>query len=117
MTRDGILTLLPNLPDRDVDDLAAAANADAGEGAEWLPYYKMALERLIECCAMLRGMVTPNDHRIYEAAALYYQHLLFCGIGPVREEGHVRRCEEVAVAAMAAFVESARKVEVVTVIE
>lgn len=67
------------------------------------PYYKMALERLIGCCAILRAMVPHKD--VGDAAKLYYQHLLFCGIGPRKEPDVIIKVEEIAAASMGEFIE------------
>jgi len=103
MTREQLLHFLPSLSDKEVVDLLAAANADPDEQAEWLPYYKMALSRLMKCCAILR--VKAGEQDVGEAAKLYYQHLLFCGIGPRKDADVIVKCEEIAGNAMADFVQ------------
>lgn len=100
MTTQEIKNFLPSLTDGEVVDLEAAANEDSGEGAEWLPYYKMALERLAECVGLLAA-ADANAEDKAEAARLWYQHLLFVGIGPGRCKDQIRRVEDLAAASMA----------------
>jgi hypothetical protein len=110
MTREEIKAFLPSLSDGEVVDLEASANADSEEGVEWLPYYKMALSRLVECAGALRALENNTSavavlKIINDASRLYYEHLLFSGIGPRRDPETIRRCEEAAASAMASFVE------------
>lgn len=72
-------------------ELQQSANADSHEGVEWLPYYKMALARLAECCGRLRALVDEKhlpsqDYETHMAGRAYHQHLLLCGIGPKMAE-------------------------------
>ncbi len=98
--------------DEDADDLAEIANTDSHEGAEWLPWYKMAMSRLVQCCGMLHGLLNaPQSERLekqdkvmQEAGRMFYHHLLLCGIGPLRDQDVIRRCEEAAAVAMDDFI-------------
>jgi hypothetical protein len=110
MTIDEIKAFMPSLSKGELVDLEAAANADADEWAEWLPYYKMALARLSECCGMLRALDCMVDNaaidlQIREAGKLFYQHLLFGSIGPRRDPDIVHQCEEMAAAARGSFID------------
>lgn len=102
--------------DEDAEELAEAGNTDSHEGAEWLPWYKMALSRLAQCCGMLHGLLNaPQSARlenqekvIQEAGRLFYHHLLLCGVGPMRDPDVINRCEEAAAAAMDDFINGAQ---------
>lgn len=78
----------------DPDELLASANADPDEGAEWLPYYKLALgmnaSTIGYLCGVLQGLrTTPTADRgrvIDTALKVARQELAAsqvpCGVGP-----------------------------------
>ncbi len=105
MTKEEISRFLPSLSEGELIDLEAAANADADEGVEWLPYYKMALNRLAECCGLLRTLEKQSNQvaaiaTLQDAAKLFYEHLLFCGIGPRTDPNVIIRVEQQAAQAI-----------------
>ena len=90
----------------------ASANADSGEGSDWLPYYKLALGVLsyafgvIEMTAekAMSGsasnpMVSTDDFaKICEqrnhAKYLFKVHLRVCGIGPDESKERAAKVDE-----------------------
>lgn len=101
MDKATIKLFLPCLSDDDVAELHGAANADSYESAEWLPWYKMSLNRLVACAGTMAAALSlkPDDflpstrkkQLIEKAAELYRQHLLFAGIGPQESPQTIER--------------------------
>lgn len=61
MTTREVQRLLGDIPDHiaeGLDGLVDAANADSGEGVEWLPRYKLALSLLANAIGMASGALT-----------------------------------------------------------
>ncbi len=110
-TREEIKAFMPSLSEDDLDALTIGANADADEGIEWLPYYKMALTRLGECVGTLRALINKNllDRRerqvLRDAGRLFYEHLIFCGTGRETDPEKIRACEKLAHKAFCEFME------------
>lgn len=78
----------------DVDDLLKSANADPDEGAEWLPYYKLAIAidagTIGYLCGILDGLKrtpAPDLNRVIDTALKVARQemaasSIVCGIGP-----------------------------------
>lgn len=96
MTKEQLVDLMPGIDPADVADIFAAQNYDQGEGAEWIPFYKMALGRLAQSAGALRALVeilsddvilTPRQQKtmatvLIDAGRAYRDHLVLCGVGP-----------------------------------
>jgi len=99
------------LTNEDYAELLKAANSDSHEGVEWLPYYKMALARLAECCGLLRVLAERDGSEqqrrkvLFEAAELYHQHLLLSGHGPMESAEAVDRVNRRASEARRKFID------------
>ena len=83
----------PLLDDEDYRLLVGSANADAHEGADWLPYYKAANGLLMQAFAMVEVVaaipITPGSQAdgrraalIRKARGLVLLSQRVCGIGP-----------------------------------
>lgn len=101
-----VLQNTPLLEPADFAHLTEQANADAGEGLDWLPYYKIALGVLMHAFGRLHAAAdqhtTPGTvaHRrrlavIAEAELLARLSCRPCGIGPVAGDSHADRVDEV----------------------
>ncbi len=85
-----VLRNSPLLSAEDYQHLTAQANMDADEGADWLPYYKIALGVLMMAFGSLEAVATgphnfdPKSRRevVADALALAKLSNLPCGIGP-----------------------------------
>ena len=77
----------------DTDELLAAANADPEEGAEWMPYYKLAVAMNAQTIGYLCGLlerwkvngvddVTEFRTALKVARAELAASMVPCGIGP-----------------------------------
>jgi hypothetical protein len=71
----------------EIREAAESAECDADEGAEWLPFYKIALNRLSSCCGRLSAIIKADgvqidEEEIDQIKRDWQLHLLFAGIGP-----------------------------------
>lgn len=96
MTKEQLVDLLPGIDPDDVADALGAFHHDQDEGADWIPFYKMALCRLVQSAAALRALVellsdeatlTPRQKKsmaaiLIDAGRAYRDHLVLCGVGP-----------------------------------
>lgn len=89
ITPDQIRTVLGDPPTLDAEDyvlLTCSANADPDEGAEWLPYYKVACGLLIQAFGMAEAAAVLANDRGQRIMALARGRVVLsqraAGIGP-----------------------------------